>query len=133
MSVIKSKRNESGMEFIHNARTLQIYTIKKCVAFPKRYSFYMGQPIVQMATEIHNDVKRANSIYPLNTHEAQLRRDYLLRAIAELNSMVSQVEVAAEMFHIEPDGLKYWMELIDKELRLIKGVLKEDRERYKKI
>lgn len=68
MSVIKSKRNESGMEFIHNARTLQIYTIKKCVAFPKRYSFYMGQPIVQMATEIHNDVKRANSIYPLNAY-----------------------------------------------------------------
>ena len=133
MSVIKSKRNESGMEFIYNARAIQIYTIKKCVAFPKRYSFYMGQPITQMATEIHNDVKRANSIYPLNAHEAQLRRDYLLRAIAELNSMVSQVEVAAEMFQIEPDGMKRWMELIDKELRLIKGVLKEDRERYKNL
>ena len=121
------------MEFIYNARALQIYTIQKCVGFPKRYSFYLGQPIAQMANNIHNYVKSANSIYPLNQHEAQLRRDYLLKANAELNSLISQVEVAAEMFGIEPDKLKFWMELVEKELRLIKGVLKDDKERYKNL
>lgn len=133
MSVIKSKRQESKMEFIHNARSLQIYTIKTCVKLPKRYTFYLSQPIVQMTVNIHNDVKSANSIYPTNQHEVQMRRDYLLRANATLYSLVSQIEVAAEILDLESDKLKTWSKLIDAEIRLIKGVLKDDKERYKNL
>lgn len=121
------------MEFIHNARSLQIYTIKTCVKMPKRYTFYISQPIVQMAVNIYNDVKSANSIYPTNEHEAQMRRDYLLRANAALYSLVSQIEVAAEILDLETDKLKTWSKLIDAETRLIKGVLKDDKERYKNL
>lgn len=96
MAVIKSKRSESGMEFVHTARQLQIYTIQKVVNFPKRYTFYVSQPIANAATRIHECAKMANSIYPLNQHEAQMRRDYLLRANAELNSLASQLEIAQQ-------------------------------------
>lgn len=82
MSVIKSKRGESEMEFIHTARELEIYTIKKCIGFPKRYTFYLAKPISDSAVRIHTYSKMANSIYPTNQHEAQMRRDYLLRANA---------------------------------------------------
>lgn len=133
MSVIKSNRTESEMEFIHTARQLQIYTIQKCVGFPKRYTFYVSQPIADMATKIHDYVKCANSIYPLTQHEAQIRRDYLLRANAQLNSLISQIEVAVELFGIEPDTLQYWMQIVEKEIRLVKAVLKKDRERYKDL
>ena len=133
MSVIKSKRNESEMEFIHTARQLQIHSIQKCVGFPKRYTFYVGQPIAEMATRIHEYVKCANSIYPLNQHEVQLRRDYLLKANAELNSLVSQIEVAGELFGIEGDKMKFWLDIVEKEIRLVKGTLKKDRERYKDL
>lgn len=109
MSVPRSKRATSEMEFVHTARELQIYTIKKCVNFPKRYTFYISQPIANASTRIHEYVKMANSIYPTNQHEAQIRRDYLLRANAELQSMVSQIEVAAEIFGIDGDSMKYWM------------------------
>ncbi|MGN1368652.1 MAG: hypothetical protein ACI4WX_07285, partial [Aristaeellaceae bacterium] len=119
MAVIKSKRSESDMEFIHTARKLQIYTIQKCVSMPKRYTFYVSQPIANSATRIHEYVKMANSIYPLNQHEAQIRRDYLIRANAELNSFVSQIEVASELFGIEPDTMKYWMEIVETEIRLV--------------
>lgn len=133
MSVIKSKRGESEMEFIHTARQLQIHTIQKCVNFPKRYTFYVSQPIAAAATRIHEFVKCANSVYPLNKHEAQIRRDYLLRANAELNSLVSQIEVAQQLFGIEPDALRYWMEIVEKEIRLVKAVMKKDRERYRDL
>ena len=133
MSVIKSKRSESEMEFIHTARQLQIHSIQKCVNFPKRYTFYVSQPIANAATRIHEFVKMANSIYPLNRHEAQLRRDYLLRANAELHSLVSQIEVANELFGMEADAMKFWMEIIEKEIRLVKGTMKKDRERYKDL
>ena len=133
LSVIKSKRDESEIEFVHTARQLQIHTIQKCVNFPKRYTFYVSQPIAACATRIHEYVKCANSIYPLNQHEAQLRRDYMLRANAELNSLVSQIEVANELFGIEGDKLKYWMDIVEKEMRLVKGTMKKDRERYKNL
>lgn len=133
MSVIKSKRSESEMEFIYTARQLQIYTIQKCVNFPKRYTFYVNQPIVDSATKIHQCVKCANSIYPLNQHEAQMRRDYMLQANAELYSLISQIEVAQEIFGIDSDSIKYWMEIVEKEMRLVKAVMKKDRERYKDL
>jgi hypothetical protein len=133
MSVVKSKRGESDMEFIHTARELQIYTIKKCAAFPKRYTFYINQPIAELANRIYTCVVMANSIYPTNAHEVQLRRDYLLKANATLYSLVSQIETAHEIFGLETRVMKYWMTLVNREIRLIKGVLKKDKARYKNI
>lgn len=133
LSVIKSKRTQSEMQFIYTARELQIYSIQKCVGFPKRYTFYVSQPIANAATRIHEYVKMANSIYPLNAHEVQMRRDYLLRANAELNSLVSQIEVAGELFGLDPNVLKHWMGLVDQEIRLVKGMMKKDRERYRDV
>lgn len=133
MSVIKSQRSTSEMEFIANARKLQIYTIKKCVSFPKRYTFYVSQPIANASTRIYEDVRRANSIYPVNQHEAQMRRDCFLRANAELYSLISQIEVAQELFGIDMDSMQYWLDIIDFEIRLVKAVMKSDRERYKNL
>jgi len=133
MSVIKSKRNTSDMEFIANARKLQIYTVKKCINFPKRYTFYISQPIANASTRIYEDVRRANSIYPLNQHEAQMRRDCFLRANAELYSLTSQLEVAQEIFGIDMDVMQNWLDIIDFEIRLVKAVMKSDRERYKNL
>lgn len=133
MSVIRSQRAESEMEFIYTARELQKYTIQKCVGFPKRYTFYVSQPIANSATRIHQYVKMANSVYPTNAHEAQIRRDYLIKANAELNSLVSQIEVAHELFGLEPNVMKYWMDIVEKEIRLVKGTMKKDKERYKNL
>ena len=133
MSVVRSKRGESEMEFIHNARELEMYTVRKCVGFPKRFTFYINQPIANCATRIYEDVKMANSIFPTNQHEAQIRRDYLLRANAELYTLVSQIEVAHELFGLEPNVMSHWSGLIDKEIRLVKSLLKKDRERYKTL
>ena len=134
MSVIKSKRNQSDMEFLMNARKLQIFTIQKCVnTIPKRYTFYLGQEIAQCARRVYGYVKKGNSIYPLNAHEAQIRRDYFLRASAELQDLVSQIEVAHEVIHFDEKILHEWAGLISKEMELVSGILKKDRERYKNL
>lgn len=121
------------MEFIATARKLEMHTIRKCVNFPKRYTFYVSQPLAAASTRVYENVKKGNSIYPTNQHEVQMRRDYFLVAHAELQSMVSQLEVAAELFGIDADAMKYWMELVDTEIRLVKAVLKNDRARYKDL
>jgi hypothetical protein len=133
ISVIKSKRSVSNIEFLYNARNLEIYSIKKCTNFPKRYTFYISQPIANASVRIYELAKCGNSIYPTNQHEIQLRRDYFLKAKAELYSLISQVEVACELFNIENKTLTYWMSLINNEINLIKGVIKSDKNRYSNL
>lgn len=126
MSVVRSKRGESEMEFLHTARELEMYSIRKCTNFPKRFTFYLNQPIANISTRIYENVKKANSIFPTNQHEVQMRRDYLLKANAELFNLVSQIEVAHEMFGLEPNVMSFWSELIEKEIRLIKAVVRKE-------
>jgi len=62
-----------------------------------------------------------------------VRRDYFLRAYAETQSLVSLINDAKEMFDISGSAMTGWMELIQAELNLLKGILKTDKQRYKKI
>ncbi len=133
MSVIKSQRSNSPVEFLHTARQLEIYTIQKVVGFPKRYTFYVSQPLANTATHIHKMVKMGNSIYPQNQHEVQIRRDYFLKALAELQALVSQIEVAAQLFPIDGNQMRFWMDMVNKEDRLLRAVLNREKERYKNL
>ena len=134
MSVIKSERQKSPMEFLKNAKDLEVFTLRKCVnAIPKRYTFYLGQHIASLATEIYSTVKKANSIYPTNQHEAQMRRDLFLSAYGSCQALVSQVELAYDIIRFDSDVLHEWAKLISDEMLLIKGVIKSDRDKYKNL
>lgn len=134
MSVVKSQRNESTMEFLVNARKLQAYTIRKCVnCIPKRYTFFIGTELAGSATRIYESVKKGNSIYPINQHEAQMRRDYFLTANVELQSLISQIELAEEMLSLDKSVVQEWSKLIATESRLVKAVMKSDREKFKDL
>ena len=63
----------------------------------------------------------------------QLRRDYFLQALAELQNLISQVEVAYELFRFDANIMEHWMELVDTEMKLIKALLKSDKSRYKDL
>lgn len=146
LSVPKGDRDEAETEFVRTARELYIHTIRKCTGFPKRYTFYISQPMAQMAGCIYEYVMCANSIFPTRKADADLRRQYLTMAHSELRALVAQVEVAAEMFGVRRDGspygeiedkeghkLDYWMDMVYREIRLVKGVLKRDAQRFKDL
>ena len=130
MAVIRSEREESEIAFLYNARQLQIYSIKKCLSFPKRYTFFVSQPLANVATRIHQYAKIGNSINPTNRHEAQMRIDYFLKAKAETNNMVSQIELTAELFDFDK---KEWMRLVYNQIKLLEGIIKYERTRYRKL
>ena len=134
MSVVRSKRSDSSLEFLNTARKLQIYTVQKCVSvIPKRYTFYLGTGLAESAASIYKDLKRGNSVYPVNQHEVQVRRDYFMRAYAELQSLVSQLEVAYEIINFDENVLHEFGSLISTEMKLVKAIIKTDRERFKNL
>lgn len=80
MSVLKSKRGESTMQFIETARELEVYTIKQCAKFPKRFMFLITKDLIDLAKSVYNNTKSANSIYPTNINELQMRTTQTLFA-----------------------------------------------------
>lgn len=137
MSVLKSKRGESVVQFLDTARELEIYTIKQCAKFPKRYMFLITKDIVALASATYNDVKAANSIYPTNAAEVQMRRNYIIRANCNLQCLISQIDIARE-FVRTTDGNKsikstvwqQWADLITTEARLLASLKESDKKRY---
>lgn len=81
---------------------------------PKRYTFYGAQELSALADTVYNEVKMANSVFPGNQHEAQLRRDLLKQNPEKLRWL--------------DNSLEEWASLISEEAKLISGVKKSDKE-----
>lgn len=140
MSVYKSKRGASSAQFVETARKLQVHTLEQCLKVPKRYTFYLTQKIMDHASAVYDEVTMANSIFPINQHEAQLRRDHLIAANAKLQALDRQLGLLAGVLWKNPENFKgfdnaftVWGELIIEEAKLISGIRRSDRVRYKNL
>ena len=138
MSVPKSQRSESSMQFIQTARELKQHTLTVVKKRPKRLQFFLLAPIYEEAREVLHSVKAANNTFVHNAHEAQIRADYLGRANVVLQNLADDLEDLYEELINNEDRYK-WVanamqkhgELISAEAKLIGKVRKSDKERYK--
>lgn len=135
MSVLVGDRNESGLEFLKNARDIEEKFIRMEINKPKRYGKYLGR-LVEYAMQLLSEVKAGNSFYPETKLDVDTRQVHFKEGIALCQVLVSQVEVVHDLFG--NDGISIGevheiAEMIDKEIRLIKGVISSDKERYKNL
>ena len=140
MSVYKSKRGESSIQFIEVARKIECHTLEQCLKVPKRYTFLLTTRVMSLASDVYDHVVSANSIYPTNQHEAQTLRDHLIAANAALQSLDRQLGLLAGVLRKNPENFKgfetafmTWGELINEEAKLISGIRRSDRARYKDL
>ena len=130
LSVIRSKRSTADMQFLYTARSLESKTRKRCLAAPKRYTFFGLQELWLTARHVYSNVKKANSIYPTTQHEAQMRKDFLILAGCLLQDYVSQLELLTQDGIFMPSSHEELSALVDDEIKLIKAVIKSDKSRY---
>jgi len=143
MSVYKSKRGTSAVQYVETARQLQIYTISNCVKFPKRYTYLVVNKIASLAEDIDTHVRLAEAILPTNEHEFQTRRDLLNTAFGLLNSLDDKLQLMYDIVKKNPNwsiefkwlsnAMLEWGRLIQKEKTLIVGVKKADRRRFSRF
>ncbi len=135
MATLCKDRGKSSAQFLETARKLEKATIANCIRFPKRYTHLLTSGIVQLAIDVLNEVKSGNSIYPVNQHEVQMRRDCFTRANNALQCLITQVSVAQELEGVEIRETSWseWFDLMEEEAVLIAAVKKNDRERYKNL
>ena len=138
MSVIKSKRGESPMQFIETARKLEAHTFSVVTKAPKRYGPYLLYKLMALATTVHDEVRAANNIYP--RHEAQMRRDCLTKANIALQNLSPKLTLLYDAILQNPEkcpwidhAMQEFGEYIKEEAKLIAKVKKADSERYKDL
>lgn len=140
MSVLESKRGVSTMQFLETARELEIYTIKQCAKFPKRFMFLITKEIVALATAVYDNVKSANSVFPTNAAELQIRTNFIIAANCKLQSLLSQLDIAREFVRqtdsnkpIKSTIWQKWVDLITTEAKLLSALKSSDKARYKNL
>lgn len=132
MSVLKSKRTESSIKFLDTAFDLELHTIRCCMKLPKRMTFFIGTELTRLAGAVHTHCKSANSIYPTNAHEAQLRRDHLIEANNCLQALIGKCSILLEFQHgLSGHAIERWADLMIDEGRLIAGAKKSDKQRFR--
>ena len=50
------------MQFLETARELEVYAIRQCARFQKRFMFLITKDIVALSKAVYNNVKAANSV-----------------------------------------------------------------------
>ena len=102
--------------------------------------FLITKDIVAFAKAVYNNVKAANSVYPTNAAEVQLRKNYLIAANCELQCLISQLDIAREFVRNTDDNKpinskvwQTWLDLITAEAKLLSALKNKDKERYKTL
>ncbi len=135
MSVKACDRSTSNMEFLKNARDIEINIIKCTINKSKKYRFFYNK-LIDMAIELLNHVKKGNSIYVENQNDVMLRSQEFKLAIAESQAMLSQIEIMYFLFKDAGISIKLVeniADMINTEIMLLKGLLKADRVKYKNL
>ncbi len=151
MSVLKAHRSESKAEFVNSANKIYIQTINFLSRLSSRYSRLMASQVANLASEVLDNVEKANSIYPSDETRKELRKTHLLEARASLMALDVHLAHCYELMMTNPSGcfttssgntvgssdakkkLEHMAQelggLIDQENALLTNVLKSDKGR----
>lgn len=131
MSVLKSNRNKSDIQFLETAREIELSIYRITKNFPKRYNYTLSAELIKLAQSLLDNLKAANSIYPTNAHELQLRRDYWIYANNSLQCLISQCGIAKELaIDVKSSSWEQLGLILQGEAKLISAVKSSDTKRF---
>lgn len=131
MSVLKSERKTSTMEYIANSVSLAARVLRFSLSMPKRYTFKIGDPIFRHAEDVVFHCKAANSTYVNSQETFDLRRGHLIEADVHLNQLESLMEIYFEDSKqdeksVDINDYTEIIKMIEKERKLISGCKRSD-------
>lgn len=148
MSVPKYQRNESNVQFVTKAAALEAAVGAMCARLPKRWMETRARYITDCASDVLKNAVRANAIWPKTEDDLARREGHIQEAVGacqELQARLDALLVARPMKAVKdkdgettrmvpcvPDGLLFQIaEKAEEEVRLLKGVAKSDRRRWR--
>lgn len=154
MSVLKSKRTKSSIQYLKTADDIFSYTANFCSRLSPRYTRIFTDATIKMASTLVTECGMANAIYPNSDMAIEKRKAHLIEAKAALSALdimcghiystlllnpqgafrtSSDKAVDSETAIKRLDDLSQMLgEMIDAESKLVSGVIRNDGERKKK-
>lgn len=152
MSVLASKRRESKFEVIVFADELrqmfvefslrdfgvkdleQLVRTRYAQGKDKTENFSKYRDLMRKSKDqvnqqtalITSNVRGANTIYPRNLHEYEVRRDYQNYALAHCEILVKELQHIVEIFDVDVNTYRRYINAIDREIGLIKSWRQSD-------
>ena len=148
LSVPKYQRSESNVQFVTKAAALEAAVGAMCARLPKRWTETRARYITDCASDVLKNAVRANAIWPKTEDDLARREGHIQEAVGacqELQARLDALLVARPMKAVKgkdgetermvpcvPDGLLFQIaEKAEEEVRLLKGVAKSDRRRWR--
>lgn len=131
MSVIVAKRRPSEVQFLEDARKLEIYTFQRTIKMPKRYNHFKTM-LENFAINCYNKCKLANSVYIRDNESIEQRRKYFEDALNNMYLLNCQLDIASELKlceNITDKQWAHWLGLVYNLIEQIKKIEKSDCER----
>ena len=136
MSVRVSEREESNLEFLKVLMDIEKWTLYKSELAPKKFRFMINNQLVKHSADAYSYAKMANSVYVRDYETKQIREAYLIKAHSSLQAFVAQLDVIYSIcksdFMTNKEHARIAKESFEG-LKLLKGLIKADKERYKGI
>lgn len=144
MSVPKSKRKKSRFEVFHNMQALQKELIMHLMQdFGITRMTNLGEAqfldikferIINLCADIVGDINRANAMFVTNLTEYEQRRLYQDKAIGNCQVLKQELQSIVDVLSgLNLNKYKASIEMIEKELHLIKSWRKSDLRLKKKL
>lgn len=149
MPAPKSRLLQEKKPFAPVDTAIKLYkkVVEVCAKMPKRYTYLLLQDVLQLAGRVMDNAKGANSVFPTNQHEVQIRRDYWIHARANLQALSTRIDRFMEVpgtlnYHDEKTGrtkgvtlkeLEDVADLIISEMALITSALEDEKKRFKNL
>lgn len=85
--------------------------------------------IDQLASQMTNNIRAANSTYPTSMSEYEQRRSYQNNAIVNCEQIIKELQRVVEIFEVDINTYGRYVKAIDREI----GLIKKWRQRDNKI
>lgn len=112
------------MELFFNKYTRmqeQLRTRDVVSEYPYWLVYRFRDEMMDLLKQLIDNITDANSIYPINLHELEVRRDYQTAAIGACEKMLQELQYIIEVLPVDANKLLRYVDMIDKEVALLKG------------
>ena len=140
MSVPKSQRSESTMEYVATAEKLAAKVFRFTNGLPKRYAFRLANPLFEHAEEVVYHAKAANLVYVTDDATFAQRRNHLIDAeghllhvetlLGILHEVTSQLACEGQTKPPNDNVYREFADMIERERKLISGCKRRDKSAY---
>ena len=112
MSVPVSKRNENQtLKTLLLTMDLAYYTVKICCnenVFLPKYRNAVTDDLIRLAKDIYINCRTANGIRVATRADLDLRTGYQLRAKADCDTLIAELDIAKRVFHLSGRRIMHW-------------------------